>query len=216
MESADKLLIQQIRSGSEDAWQNLINLYEGRLRAFAQRRLGQSSAVDDIVQETLIGFLTSIPNFDENRAIQGFLFTICAHKLTDYLRREGRRPTIPIHTAGSSQGDMPIPGGGRRASTIYRSGERREMEEAALVDLLTDTIESLKTNGDWEKINCLELLLVRGMPNKQVAVELDSSQQQVASIKFEFLDKLKRQLKKYGLNEDVFPEFNLSTNGAPD
>ena len=96
MTSPDKLLVQQIRAGSEDAWQTLIDTYEGRLTAFVRRRLTQASAVEDIVQETFIGFLTSIPNFDDSRPIQGFLFTICAFKLTDHLRREGRRPTIPI------------------------------------------------------------------------------------------------------------------------
>ena len=48
------------------------------------------------MQETFIGFLTSLPNFDERRPLEGYLFSIAAHKLTDYLRREGRRPTLPL------------------------------------------------------------------------------------------------------------------------
>ena len=51
MTSPDKLLVQQIRAGSEDAWQTLIDTYEGRLTAFVRRRLTQASAVEDIVQD---------------------------------------------------------------------------------------------------------------------------------------------------------------------
>ena len=58
MTSPDKLLVQQIRAGSEDAWKTLIDTYEGRLTAFVRRRLTQASAVEDIVQDTFIGFLS--------------------------------------------------------------------------------------------------------------------------------------------------------------
>src|SRR5580765_5602433 len=88
----DRLLVKQIRAGDPRAWQNLISRYEGRLLAFVERRLHDRSASEDVVQETFIGFLNSIPNFDEKRELQTYLFTIASHKLTDHLRRVGRHP----------------------------------------------------------------------------------------------------------------------------
>ena len=208
MTSPDKLLVQQIRAGSEDAWQTLIDTYEGRLTAFVRRRLTQASAVEDIVQDTFIGFLTSIPNFDDSRPIQGFLFTICAFKLTDHLRREGRRPTIPINANNSSDGAMQLAGGGRKPSTIFRSKERKGMETDVIAEIIAQLIRSYKTQQDWLKISTLELLFLRGMKNKDVADKLEISQQVVASTKFEFVDKIKKQLRKQGLNKDIFPELN--------
>ena len=66
---------------------------KGRLLAFVRSRLGagKSSAGEDVVQETFIGFLNSLPNYDARRPLEGWLFSIASHKLTDYLRREGRR-----------------------------------------------------------------------------------------------------------------------------
>ena len=208
MTSPDKLLVQQIRAGSEDAWQTLIDTYEGRLTAFVRRRLTQASAVEDIVQETFIGFLTSIPNFDDNRPIQGFLFTICAFKLTDHLRREGRRPTIPINSNNSGDGAMQLAGGGRKPSAIFRSEERKDIETDVLAEIIKQFIQSNKTQQGWLKISVLELLFLRGMKNKDVADKLEISPQVVASTKFEFLDKIKTQLRKQGLNKDIFPELN--------
>ncbi|MFP6587111.1 MAG: sigma-70 family RNA polymerase sigma factor, partial [Pirellulaceae bacterium] len=208
MTSPDKLLVQQIRAGSEDAWQTLIDTYEGRLTAFVRRRLTQASAVEDIVQDTFIGFLTSIPNFDDSRPIQGFLFTICAFKLTDHLRREGRRPTIPINANNSSDSAMQLPGRDRKPSAIFRSEERKGIETNAIAEIIEQLIQSYKTQQDWLKISTLELLFLRGMKNKVVADKLAISQQVVASTKFEFVDKIKKQLRKQGLNKDIFPELN--------
>src|SRR5690606_37222707 len=92
-DEADKTLVARIRSGDEAAWQECIDRFEGRLMAFAISRLSNRSSAEDVVQETCVGFLTSLPNYDENSPIESFLFAIAAHKLTDLLRREGRRPT---------------------------------------------------------------------------------------------------------------------------
>src|SRR3954471_19836816 len=100
---SDRILIQQIRQGDSRAWDNLIALYEGRLLAFVQRRLHDRAASEDVVQETFVGFLTSLPNFDERRELQTYLFTIASYKLTGHLRRQGRHP---LHTVSDSPGDL--------------------------------------------------------------------------------------------------------------
>ena len=95
-ENPDAELIQRIRDGDSHAWGDLIARYQGRLLAFAESRLRRRQSSEDVVQETFIGFLNSLPNYDGNRPLESYLFTICAHKLTDHLRREGRRPTLPL------------------------------------------------------------------------------------------------------------------------
>ena len=89
---SDRLLIQEIRQGDKRAWETLIARYEGRLLAFVDRRLRDRAASEDVVQETFVGFITSLPNFDEKRELQTYLFTIASHKLTDHLRKTGRHP----------------------------------------------------------------------------------------------------------------------------
>src|SRR5437660_9719375 len=100
---SDRLLVQQIRQGDARAWEHLIARYEGRLLAFVGRRLRDRAASEDVVQETFIGFLNSLPNFDEGRELQTYLFTIASHKLTDHLRRVGRHP---LHSLSDREGDL--------------------------------------------------------------------------------------------------------------
>ena len=99
-----------------------------------------------------------------------------------------------------------MPGSGRPASSIARSGERKQLEEEALAHGIAEQIENWRTKGDWQKVKCMELLFVSGDANKDVAAALGITEQQVANFKFDFLDRLRTLVKKQRLSEDVFPE----------
>ena len=131
MAEVDKLLIQEIRSGADDAWMRFVDRFSGRLQAFVRKKIRDSATVEDIVQETFIGFINSLPNFDESRPIDSFLFTICRYRIIDHFKKTGRRPDISSLTTTDSQQQIELPDAIRGASTIYRSGERRRAEENA-------------------------------------------------------------------------------------
>ena len=202
---SDRLLVDRVRSGQDDAWRELIARFEGRLLAFVEARIGNRAASEDVVQETFLGFLTSLPNYDQSRSLESYLFSIAAHKLTDHLRREGRRPTLPL-AAPTSSGSWQPPARQHGPSSLLRSGERRDLEEQSLVAALREQIERLRERGDWSKLACLELVFVRGWGNKEAAGQLDLSEQSVANFKFEFLERLRTLVRKQQPSADVFPE----------
>ena len=202
---ADRLLIDQIRQGDPRAWENLIARYEGRLLAFVERRLHDRATSEDVVQETFIGFLNSLPHFDDRRELQTYLFTIASHKLTDHLRRSGRHP---LHTASDSSNDIL----GQQfdlhkaASSLARSSERRELETEAIIKALGLMIKQWQEKGEYVRIKVMELLLVKGWANRDVAAYLKISEQQVANYRFAAVKKLTEQIRAAGLPPDVFPE----------
>jgi RNA polymerase sigma-70 factor (ECF subfamily) len=202
---SDRLLIQQIRQGDARAWEILISRYEGRLLAFVQRRLRDRGTSEDVVQETFIGFLNSLPNFDDRRELQTYLFTIASHKLTDHLRRSGRHP---LRNLTDSSGDLldqqydHNPG----ASSCARNEERQELESAAIVRCLGQILRSWQERSDFVRLKVLELLWVKGWANREVAAYLDVSEQQVANYRFAAVKKLSEQIRDAGLSADVFPE----------
>lgn len=202
----DQMLIRRIREGDSDAWSDLIKRYEGRLLAFVDSRLSNRSASEDIVQETFVGFLNSLPNYDGRRSLESYLFSICAYKLTDHLRREGRRPAIPMSAGADSSGQWQFTGNARPASSIARSVERKRIEEEALIEAIESQVHRWQERGDWSKLMCIELLTVRGLPNKKTAELLELSEQQVANFKFDFISRLRTLIKKQGLAQEVFPE----------
>ena len=206
----DQILVQRIRDGDTDAWSDLISRYEGRLFAFVESRLGRRGPSEDIVQEAFIGFLNSLPNYDGRRPLESYLFSICAYKLTDHLRREGRRPSIPLSAGADSDGQWQLPSSARGASSIARSGERRNIEEKAIVEAISEQVNRWQSRGDWLKLKCTELLFVRGRANKEVAQDLGISEQQVANFKFDFIARMRTIVRRQGLSEDIFPELYQS------
>ena len=195
-DSPESLLITAVRKGDQNAWQDLIARYEGRLLAFIDSRLRNRAASEDIVQDTFLGFLVSLPNYDSATPLETYLFSIAAHKLTDVLRRKGRRPTIPLMVE-DSQGHWNEPvGNDRRASSLAQSRERRVAEEQVIGECLRSLIASWKENEELERLQCIELLFVLGWPNKSVAERLGISEQAVANHKHFAVTKLKEAAKK--------------------
>ena len=203
---AEALLVRQVRDGDASAWRQMIERYEGRLLAFVDSRLRDRSASEDVVQETFVGFLTSLPHYDEKRDMEAYLFSIAAHKLTDHLRKQGRRP---IDQFGSDDHGRPldeVPGDGRPASSIARSDERRVAEERLLTEALGQLVREWLARGDYDRLRCLELLIVKGWANKDAAKHLGLTEQAVASYKFQTVSRLKEMARRAGTSLDDLNE----------
>ena len=206
----DCLLIQQIRQGDARAWDHLIASYEGRLLSFVDSRLHRRASSEDVVQETFIGFLTSLPNYDEKRALQTYLFTIASHKLTDHLRKSGRHPLqqAPDEMLQTKLDDNPA------ASSLARGQERIALETEAVAKSLGEILEEWREQGEFQRVKVLELLFVKGWANCDVAKFLRIGEQQVANYRFAAVRKLTEMIEDAGLPRDVFPELQELTPGT--
>lgn len=188
-DQADQLLVACIRQGDAESWRMLIDRFEGRLLAFVDSRLRNHATSEDVVQDTFLGFLTSLPNYDDRTPLETFLFSIAAHKLTDVLRRQGRRPALPLTApaASSASGDSgsadepisPL----RRVSSLARSREERSRQTRQIEAELGQLIRQSVDRRDFSRLKCLELLFVLGWSNKSVAETLLLSEQTVANFK---------------------------------
>ncbi|MCA9038036.1 MAG: RNA polymerase sigma factor [Planctomycetaceae bacterium] len=193
---ADRQLVKRIRSGQASAWQECIDLFEGRLLAFARSRLTDKALAEDVVQETFLGFLKALPNYDETTPLESWLFSIASHKLIDSMRRTGRRPTVPLLVSESSDGaQRDITGPGRAASSMMRSHEQSLAESTVIEACLRELIAGFKQQKSWERLQCVELIFVLGWANKDVATRLNLTEQAVANHKFFVVAKLKEAAK---------------------
>src|SRR5262245_7198539 len=203
---SDRLLVQRIRANDQKAWQEIDRRYRGRLTAYVRRRLKDHASVEDVVQETFIGFSNSLVNYDDKRDLQTWLFTIAAHKVTDQLRKMGR---LRYKTGSESDDEVMIESPDERqrgASSLARSAERRETEEDALGQALRDLVRDLQLKGEWTKVMALELLYVKGWGNAEVATRLKRSEQDIANLKFQAKKRLHDHLTAAHLSPSVFPE----------
>ncbi len=158
------------------------------------------------MQETFIGFLTSLANFDEHRSLQTYLFT-------DRLAQTDRSfaQNRPASAATGCRRAVATKAGcqsGRLQhcprSRAPRFGDRSG--RAGLGAILDDWREQ----GDFIRIKVLELLFVKGWANRDIATFLQIGEQQVANIRFAAVKKLNERVRGAGLPTDVFPELQSS------
>jgi RNA polymerase sigma-70 factor, ECF subfamily len=211
---SDRLLVQQIRAGDQEAWRQLILCYQGRLWAYVHRRIRNAAVCDDLVQETLLGFYTSLDRYDETRSLQTFLFAIASYKLADHLRAVGRHPMQQL--ADPEPGIdawQQRPDNRPAASSVARGKERVELEEDAVARCLGGLIQNWFAAGDFRRVQALEMIYVKGWANKDVAKLLGYTEQQIANIRFAATKKLGDAIRDAGLPTDVFPELAASLSG---
>ena len=56
--------------------------------------------------------------------------------------------------------------------------------------------------ADYDRLRCMELLIVKGWANKDVAKDLEITEQAVASYKFQTIARLKEMARRAGLSLD--------------
>jgi len=187
----EELLIEQIRGGDQAAWRQLIQRYEGRLLAFARARLAAHADAEDVVQETFVGFVQSLPHYDARRPLETYLFAILRFKITDLLKK--RSPAAALQGTGPDLADdllATIAGPAESPSTQARDRERQKLLAEALERSLRAYVHELKDRQKFEDLQIIELSFFVGRRNKDIAGLLEVDEKHVAGVKFRAIHKL--------------------------
>jgi len=188
---AESYLIDAVRAGDQRAWREVIDRFEGRLVSFARRMLAQPSDAEDIVQETFMGLLRSLPTYDRDRSLETYLFAILRNKLHDQFRRSagrGQRQSLDSLDLedGAAQWVSRDSPSGRLAERESKDSQRR-----ALVNALRTFVEQCREQRRFQDLMVVEMLVVLGLRNKEVAADLGLSETAVAGIKFRVVERLR-------------------------
>lgn len=194
---ADGFLIEAVQRGDDRAWRQVIERYEGRLLAFARRMLAQPGDAEDTVQETFLGLLRSLPNYDRARSLETYLFAILRHKLHDQFRRQPRgwrqsldRADVLDDAATEAAERLPVD---PETPSDYLAGrEQVAAQRAALVTALRQYVQQCREQLRFSDLMVLESLVVEGLRNKDAAERFGLAQTAVAGIKFRAIEALRK------------------------
>jgi RNA polymerase sigma-70 factor (ECF subfamily) len=187
----EQLLIEAVQRGDPDAWREVIRRYQGRLLSFARRRLADPAEAEDVVQDTLLGLLRSLPNYDPTRSLETYLFAIIRHKLTDRFRRlrDGTRQPLDelqLEDTPAAWIDADTP------SRHVAGQEALDAQRAALAATLRQWVAQCCEQRRFQDLIVIEMLVVAGLRNKEVASDLGLSETAVAGVKFRILEQWRR------------------------
>jgi RNA polymerase sigma factor (sigma-70 family) len=201
-EGADRVLLEAVSRGDSDAWTQLVNLYSGRLLAFAVRQLGRRSAeAEDLVQETFLALVQDTIRATHIHSLEAFLFMVLRRKIIDFRRRK----KAEVLTDSQWQGRFMSPA--ETPSHVVSQAEEMSRSQTSLADAMADYLDALKGEGNYRDLSVLELLLIKQDAGKEVAERMGLTAVQVTRVKHAALDFLRNRVHHLAPLED----FSLKT-----
>ena len=88
----DALLIERCRQGDKSGCGALVERHQAAVYRFARHLLGDGAAAEDVLQETFITALQSLPGYRGDGSIRGWLLAIARSKVLRHRRRHSGEP----------------------------------------------------------------------------------------------------------------------------
>ena len=112
----DRLLVQRLLAGDQDALRRFFDEYFDRLYRFAYARLrGDAALAEDAAQNTLVRALRGLSGFRGEAGLFSWLATICRNEIADLVEKSAR---VAAHTVS-----LDAEGGARDAARAVASPE---------------------------------------------------------------------------------------------
>ena len=102
----DRLLVQQLLAGDQDALRRFFDEYFDRLYRFAYARLrGDAALAEDAAQNTLVRALRGLAGFRGDAGLFSWLATICRNEIADLVEKSARiaAHTVSLDAEGSAR-----------------------------------------------------------------------------------------------------------------
>lgn len=96
LELHEREYIEKAKGGSSEDFGKLVLLYQGRLRAFAARYVGNGEDVFDLVQEAFMDAFQHLDRFDGTRELGPWLRAILHHRILNHFRSRKVRRTLSL------------------------------------------------------------------------------------------------------------------------
>ncbi len=90
----DQALLSRLRAGDEEAFTALVARHDGALRRVARTFVRTPSAVDDVVQDTWLGVVRGLADFEGRSSLRTWIFRILVNQARTRAVREAR--TLPF------------------------------------------------------------------------------------------------------------------------
>ena len=97
MDTSASLLDRLAGTPTEADWRRLHDLYRPLLEGWVLRAGVPRADADDLIQDVLLAVVRQVAEFERRGegAFRGWLRTVLARRITDYLRRQAVRPAAP-------------------------------------------------------------------------------------------------------------------------
>jgi RNA polymerase sigma-70 factor (ECF subfamily) len=180
----EKALVDGLRAGREDAYEQLVRSHGGRMLAVARRLLGDGEDAHDAVQEAFVSAFRSIERFESQARLSTWLHRIVVNAALMKLRTRRRKPEQPIEDLLPSfhaDGHRRDPGGPwQPAERLERVELRRLVRES--IDRLPEPYRTVLVLRDIEELDTAEVAERLGVQEGAVKTRLHRARQALRTL----------------------------------
>jgi len=168
----------------QSGWQEFFDTYWKLIYGVALKAGLTDSEARDVVQETMMGVVKQMPEFEYNRTtgrFKNWLLTIATRRIIDHLRRQGRMPpAVGREPEGTDTGTpllerVPDPAG-PDLERVWDEEWRKNLADAA--------IERVKQKVKPKMFQIFDCYVLRSWPMARVMSKLQVSRGQVYFAKY--------------------------------
>lgn len=98
--------IKQVLKGDQNAYADIVNLYQDKLYQVCYRMLGNKQEAEDIAQEAFIRAYINLHSYDQNRKFSTWLYRIGTNLCIDRIRKKKPDYYLDAEVAGTEGPDM--------------------------------------------------------------------------------------------------------------
>jgi RNA polymerase sigma-70 factor (ECF subfamily) len=175
---ADDLLVDRIRNGDREAFDDLYQRYFKRIYAFLDKRLRNRADTEETTQEVFINVFSSIDSFRGEAPFAAWIFGLTRRTLAARFKRK-RHPMVPL-----ADEDADRIGTGHHASMISPIGpsiEATPLEIYEGSERAAGLIDVLENQLSPEQREIFELHHLDSMPIAEIAQRLAKSEDSIKS-----------------------------------
>ena len=171
-----RLIIEQLKAGSREAFRLLFDAYAPKIHAFALSYLKNESDAEELLQELFLKLWEMRGDLDSSKNIKSFLFKICINLIYDLIRRKNIEQAY-LNFAGKNDQT-------NSDSTWY---------EVIYNDMLTN-LNQLVAGMPDQRQRIFKLSKEEGLSNEEIALQLGLSKRTVENQLYRAVSFLKERL----------------------
>lgn len=163
MNLCDELLIEKIKLGDIDSFEQLVARYETKVYTIAYRYAGNHDDASDLAQEALIRVYRAIGGFRGESSFLTWLYRVVTNVCKDEMRRRARASVVSMDEM-MERGKQPVPD---------KSAE--SLEEAVLRKEWQDEIQQVLNTLTHEHRTIIVMRDIQGYSYEEIASFLECS-----------------------------------------
>lgn len=186
-------------------WERLQAEYHDRVFGYVKRQVGDPELAADLTQDTFLGAVRGIRNFNPRYNVEQFLMGIARNKVIDHLRRKRPEIHVPDREDDSTGFFGTLPSDSPSSHKVLEGREKVLRQKGALVNCLRDLVGELWDKRDFRRLMAIELCFLTDWKHRKIAERLEiEDEKAIAGIKFRAIRDLQARLRRRDPRKTLF------------